>query len=167
MKPSHAVVLLLVCLSAGCIASTPDDPPTILLPHARPSLEAFGADPGPADMLEARCGSLDCHGQAGRPLRIYGQSGLRLDPNDSPGGRPRTEAETLATYISVIGVEPEQMGAVASERGAEPTRLMLVRKAIGTERHKGGRVFTDESDPAYACLIAWLRGDPVTRLCAP
>ena len=35
-----------------------------------------------ADYLGVRCGSLDCHGQPGRNLRIWGCVGMRLDPND-------------------------------------------------------------------------------------
>jgi hypothetical protein len=145
----------------ACIARSPDDRSTTLMPAVRPSLDAFAVSPGPADMLSARCGTLDCHGQAGRPLRIYGENGLRLDPDDVPGGRPRTEAETHATYVSVIGLEPEQLDAAPSD----PSRLLLVRKALGTERHKGASVFVDESDPGYGCLAAWLRAEDVASAC--
>ena len=38
-----------------------------------------------SEVLERRCGTLDCHGQPARPLRIYGNTGLR---------RPEPEAGT-------------------------------------------------------------------------
>lgn len=144
--------MLLVALVAiiGCV----DDDQTVLSEEVRPSLETFSATPGPADVLSRRCGSLDCHGRIARPLRIYGQNGLRLDPNDFPGGRPRTLDESRATYLSVIGLEPERVG------------VLVIDKAIGRERHKGGRIFADESDPGYLCLASWLRGAVDVASCA-
>lgn len=37
-----------------------------------------------SEVLERRCGTLDCHGQPARPLRLYGNSGLRR-PEPEPG----------------------------------------------------------------------------------
>jgi hypothetical protein len=55
------------------------------------------------------CGSLDCHGQIGRNLRLYGMQGLRLDPKDVPCGAHTSQAEIDADYQTVIGLEPEVM----------------------------------------------------------
>jgi prepilin-type processing-associated H-X9-DG protein len=33
-----------------------------------------------ADAMQPSCGTLDCHGQPDRNLRLYGGRGLRLDP---------------------------------------------------------------------------------------
>jgi hypothetical protein len=76
--------------------------------------------------LERRCGTLDCHGQPGRPLRIYGRSGLRL-PNQA-GNRPNvgdtSEEEVASNYRSVVGLEPEVLNRVvaAGAPGAETPR---------------------------------------------
>ncbi len=35
-----------------------------------------------SEVLERRCGTLDCHGQSSRPLRIYGNAGLRRPEPD-------------------------------------------------------------------------------------
>jgi len=40
-----------------------------------------------SQVLERRCGTMDCHGDESRTFRIYGRTGMRL---------PRTEAEYLA-----------------------------------------------------------------------
>lgn len=79
-------------------------------------------------VLERRCGTLDCHGSTFRPLRIYGQYGLRkpfrfrtdpgapagadFDKYYSGGGLETTSAELLDNYNSVIALEPELMQEV-------------------------------------------------------
>ena len=152
-----SVALLTACLGA------PKDEQTILLEPSRPSLASFDA---PSAYLERKCGSLDCHGQAGRPLRIHSQDGLRLSPDDATGGRPRTSEELLANYASVVGLEPEIMSTVTIERGHAPERLMLLRKALATERHKGGKLVVDASDAGYVCLTSWLRGTVDSASCS-
>jgi hypothetical protein len=108
--------------------------------------------------LDYSCGSLDCHGQAGRNLRLYGRQGRRLDPSDVPCGAETTDAEISADYESVIGLEPELMAAVRRDGGRNPERLTLIRKARGTEKHTGGVVFARGSD-GDQCLVNWLSGD--------
>lgn len=119
--------------------------------------------------LERRCGTLDCHGQPGRPLRIYGSHGLRL-PNDA-GRTPVTgdtsPEEIVANFRSVVALEPEEMSRVVASGGDDPTRLLLLRKPLGCvdppcesphgERHKGGTLI-GQGDPAYVCLTSWLSG---------
>ncbi|MFI5301931.1 MAG: hypothetical protein ACHREM_27900, partial [Polyangiales bacterium] len=63
---------------------------------------------GVANMLNKTCGTLDCHGEIGRNLRIYGREGLRLDAADIPGGGPTTSAEIDADFRSAVGLEPER-----------------------------------------------------------
>src|SRR4029077_17724720 len=57
-------------------------------------------------VFERRCGTLDCHVQAGRPLRIFSGLGLRLpnDAGDTPGQGATTPDEIVANYRSVIGL---------------------------------------------------------------
>jgi hypothetical protein len=116
-----------------------------------------------ADYLDHRCGSLDCHGQPGRNLRIWGCEGMRLDPKALPGcnvpqgGSFTTPDEHQATYRSLVGLEPTVMSAVVAAHGAHPELLTFVRKARGYEAHKGGMLITpgDEQD---VCITSWLAG---------
>jgi len=116
-------------------------------------------------LLERRCGTLDCHGNASRPLRIYGQYGLRLptDGVDDPGlysgnlADPTTQTERVANYRAVCGLEPEKMQAVQSgELG--PEGLTVVRKPRLAEKHKGGRIW-DQGKPPDRCLVTWIEAD--------
>jgi hypothetical protein len=114
---------------------------------------------GVSRLLERRCGSLDCHGQLGRPLRIYGEYGLRLvqDGSFRPGVEPTSEEEYSANFAAVIGLQPEVMSQVVA-RKESPTDnpgLLLMRKPLLLERHKGGAVI-ESGDDAYTCLISWL-----------
>lgn len=136
--------------------------------------------------LERRCGTLDCHGRSERPLRIYGERGLRL-PNDA-GLRPTqggtSNEEVVANYRAVVGLEPELMSRVVAAHAqgtcalpGEPQdlpcerRLLLVSKPLacnlnssigcnGTAQgieHKGGAVI-GVGDDGYTCLVSWLQG---------
>ncbi len=110
-----------------------------------------------APALDYSCGSLDCHGSLGRNFRLYGSQGLRLSATDVPCGNPTTPAEVLADYRSAVALEPEVMAEVVESGGAHPERLTLIRKARGTESHKGGIVFPVGS-PGDQCLVTWLSG---------
>lgn len=108
-----------------------------------------------ADALQPSCGTLDCHGQRGRNLRLFGGRGLRLDPHGNSADEATTDAEYLASFRSLIGLEPEALDRVLSSGGHDPERLSLIRKARGTELHKGG-VQMLPGDPLDRCLISWL-----------
>lgn len=126
-----------------------------------------GTFPLVADALQPSCGTLDCHGQPGRNLRLYGGRGLRLEPHGNPADEATTEAEYQASYLSLTALEPEALDAVYVSGGLDPERLSLVRKARGTELHKGG-VQMLPGDPLDRCLISWLSGrvraDSCTRV---
>ena len=118
-----------------------------------------------AHMLERHCGTLDCHGQVGRNLRVYGNEGLRLSETDRPlMPACTTDDEIDQDYEAVVGLEPELMSTVIMEGGAQPERLTLVRKARGTEHHKGGAVIND-ADDADRCLTSWLAGATDSDAC--
>jgi hypothetical protein len=114
---------------------------------------------GVSRLLERRCGTLDCHGQLGRPLRIYGQYGLRFEADGSfrPGVQPTSEEEYSANYAAVIGLQPEEMSEVVARRQSPTDNpgLLLLRKPLLLERHKGGAVI-ESGDDAYTCLLSWL-----------
>lgn len=127
-----------------------------------PSRASF---PPVADALEAHCGTLDCHGQVGRNLRIYGLYGLRI--NGITGRGATTQEEYDATYTSLMSVQPEMLALVLSQRGANPQRWIVFSKGSGLEHHKGGTPMpvsspscTDSPSPcaANACVRSWLSG---------
>ena len=115
-------------------------------------------------LLAVRCGSLDCHGNVARNLRIYGSPGRRWSPSDSPFAPAcNTSDEVSQDYLSVVGLEPEQISAVAG--GADPGTLTMVRKARGTEAHKGEQIWY-EGDDSDVCLSSWLTGAANASACS-
>lgn len=110
-----------------------------------------------ADGLQPSCGTLDCHGQAGRNLRLFGERGLRLEADANPGEGATTPAEYEANYWSLVALEPEILSTVVAAAGATPERLILIRKGRGTTRHKGGAQMP-ANGALDQCLVGWLRG---------
>jgi len=109
--------------------------------------------------LQRRCGTLDCHGQPGRAYRIYGFTGFRLYNLDAglvSGQQPTTPEEVLANYQAAVALEPEEMSRLIATQGADPSKLLLLRKALKAERHKGGPAMAPD-DVGYRCVVAWLR----------
>jgi hypothetical protein len=137
------------------------DPPPGLTP--RPDQSSALLAPSRAtfnpvdDVLQVSCGTLDCHGQPGRSLRLYGGRGLRLSAMGNSADDPTTPAEYDESYFSVIGLEPEILSQVVGDQGRRPERLTIVRKARNLEHHKGGLLFT-EGDDRDRCLTSWLAG---------
>ena len=167
-----AFLALLAAATAGVIAAAAacsSFDPNALTEVAGPDYGQFegvmsdgGAGTGVSAVIEKRCGTLDCHGQVGRPLRLYGQFGLRFvdDAGNLPGGpmgsQATTETEHKADYQSVLGLQPELMTEVV-QGSAPPGVLMLLRKPLQLERHAGGAVFV-AGDVTYLCLTSWLVG---------
>jgi hypothetical protein len=129
-----------------------------LLAPPRTNFEAVG------DAMQPHCGTLDCHGQVGRNMRLYGGRGLRRASDANPLDGDTTPAEYDATFWSVVGLEPETMTVVLEDKGANPERLSLIRKARGHERHKGGTLM-NAGDPLDQCLTSWLAGAVVAGPC--
>lgn len=144
-----------LALSLGCSETAPEEDVHF------PSRSQF---PPVLDALERRCGTLDCHGAPGRNLRLYTGSGLRLSPKDIPGNGQTTEAEYDASYWSVYGLEPEIMNQVIADEGADPERLVMVRKARGTESHKPGAVI-EQGDDTDKCITSWLKSKTNETAC--
>lgn len=127
---------------------------------------------GVSAMMEARCGGLDCHGQVGRPLRIYGQRGLRLATPETElrDERPTTPEERLENYQSVIGLEPEGLSDTVESKGEYVDHQLLLKPlddqgGFGV-RHKGGPVLQPTpNDPGWQCLFGWVKGEPNRQAC--
>ncbi len=155
-----AIALLIACASSP----TPDGKTrgTIIIAPDQTQFQQFVS---PA--LERRCATLDCHGQIGRPLRLYSARGLRL-PNDAgliPGTGATTAEETTANFRSVIGLEPEQITRVMA--GVDPPRaLLLLKKPLMLEGHKGGPVLAPTNDPVEVCIDSWILGTIDQATCA-
>jgi hypothetical protein len=155
-----------------------------------PSLADFAGAGGVSAVIERNCGSLDCHGNDARALRIYSQYGLRkppglvttFEPTDagpdaapeeeeeetsdagppSPGTEPTTPEEVLANYQSVISLEPRIMQAVV--KGADPYKLLLLKKPLQIERHKGGPALSKGRE-AETCIVGWLKSKVDKNAC--
>src|SRR4051812_23481216 len=99
-RQGSALVLLLLSCAPSLEEQTQEHEAVLAAPAA--------ADfPEVSDALELSCGTLDCHGQVGRNLRVYGYGGLRLSAIDPPAGDPTTDLEYLASYVSLVSLEPE------------------------------------------------------------
>jgi hypothetical protein len=145
---------VLVAGSTSC-ASPPDNKRyTEILQPDFPTYRDF-VDP----YIQRRCGTLDCHGQPGRAYRVYGYTGFRLYNLDAglvSGGSETKPEETLANYQAAVALEPEEMSRLIATQGADPDKLLLLRKPLKLERHKGGRAMAPDDD-GYKCVVAWLR----------
>ena len=168
MKRSRLTGAALITLAAAgallACASTPDSSRVTEIFTGDASFAEFAggkaADGTPLvgvqPVLAARCGTLDCHGSIGRPLRIFSQFGLRLvdDAGNVSGGAPTTTAEVFADYTAAISVQPELTSKVFAGID-DPHVLLLLRKPLARERHKGGQVF-QSGDDGDNCLSSWL-----------
>ncbi len=76
-----------------------------------------------------------------------------------------TVAEYDATLQSLVALEPEKMSQVVMEGGAAPERLTLVRKARGTEKHKGLAIWTG-GGVEDRCITGWLARTLDAATCA-
>ncbi len=160
---TRALAPILAFSLLGCV----QDPG--LQQEACPDLKAFSSV---SPVFEQRCGSLDCHGNIARPLRIYGSRGLRYvaiselgeiaDPSQAQkngtfpgaGGKATTDAERSQSWHAICGLEPEKMTQVTLG-AASPESLMLLTKPLKLERHKGDKVF-EKGSPDYDCIVSWL-----------
>lgn len=170
-KAIRVAVMAAVCgglLAALACGSIPDNTRyTIVL---APDPGQFQA--GVSRFFERRCGTLDCHGQVGRPLRIYGARGLRLS-NDA-GLRPTTGDtsidEIASNYRSVVALQPEEMSraVAASGQNFALEKLLIIMKPLGLDNggflHKGGSVISS-GDDGYRCMATWIQGAADEKAC--
>ncbi len=163
-------IAILTIVAAGSLLACENIPSPALLTCA--DIEDFKPV---SNVLERRCGTLDCHGEYARPLRIYGQNGLRLATGDEirdteqarendtvSGGKGTTDEEVELNWRSVCGLEPERTAQVVTGQ-LSPDELMLLRKPLqlegNLEKHKGGQLFLS-GGPGDVCISCWLRGFP-------
>jgi hypothetical protein len=185
-RPTRARITgaILLCLTAAWLAvacaGTPNTSETTTIYTSADAYRDFAGygttasgapNAGVQGMLATKCATLDCHGQVGRSLRIFSQNGLRLADDagtgNVSGGAATTPAEIFANFTSTISVQPEQTSKVFAGQ-EDPHALILLRKPLGLERHKGGQVLAS-GDPGDLCLTSWLQdglkqagGEPIT-----
>jgi hypothetical protein len=146
LRTFHA---LLVIAAVACGAPSSND-------RFLASVPDRASFPPVADVLEHRCGTLDCHGTMARNLRLYGSEGLRLASDARPSSHPSTtDAEYDEDFASIVGLEPEVMSDVVRSGGADPERLTFYRKARGLEAHKAGTL-VQAGDSQDTCIRSWL-----------
>lgn len=156
MPRDMGLCLFLTLVGCSGDLATPGAPSQLSVPPR-------SAFPPVADAIQLHCGTLDCHGQIGRNMRLFGQYGLRLNSTDDPLGQPTSDAEYEASYASVVGLEPEAMSKVVQQQ-ALPNTLAMIRKPLGIEKHKGNQLMVD-GDPLDRCMIGWLVGTPDENAC--
>jgi hypothetical protein len=145
---------VLACVVQGCAPSVEEQTNEERTLLSAPSRNDF---PDVGNALQMRCGTLDCHGQVGRNMRLYGFGGLRLSAPETPNVDPTTDQELNASFDSVVGLEPEALSQVVTHQ-ADPDQLSLVRKMRGIERHKGGQQ-SRVGDVLDRCVVLWLIGN--------
>jgi hypothetical protein len=100
--------------------------------------------------IALRCGSLDCHGDSQRALRLQSEHGLRA--TDGLRSMPVSPDELIANTHAFAALADEGVPHLALLKGLGP--------ANGGMAHLGGAIWTDTSAPGYQCLRAWIeRGD--------
>lgn len=161
MKRAWLASLGVLALACGLGTSSCSGPPKGEIERKTSTRAPAGEfrSAGVSTVLERRCGSLDCHGSTARNLRLYSERGLRLPVEDggaTPGSAPTTIDEVSANYLSVMSLEPEYTNEVLD--GADPYKLLLVKKPLEIEKHKGGPALR-RGDDAEKCLVSWLTRD--------
>jgi hypothetical protein len=144
-------------LAAGACATPPSEERSVFAAPDRHQFQPVG------DVFGSHCGSLDCHGDSARNLRIYSTNGLRLE--GVPGFGLTTEAEYGSSYDSLIAIDPEGLAVVVSEGGIGSERWIVVSKGLGREAHEGGVAMAPGS-AADGCVTSWLAGVLDEAACA-
>lgn len=157
IRRAFVPVVLSLVPALACVEQEQSD--VVSSPDRREFIEG-----GVSEFMERRCGALDCHGQVGRPLRIYSQLGLRLraGPDGARDVSATTPEERLQNYFSVVGLEPESIGDTVRTQGDYIDYQLLLKpldESGGGVRHKGGPVLRmSDTDPGWMCLHGWISG---------
>ena len=149
---TSACALALGAMLAGC---TFDDQAEVAIRPAGDET-TFASQVQP--ILETGCATLDCHGQPGRPLRLYSTWGLRIDDSlRPPAGAelddipPITAEEIRANVRAIAGIDVG-IGRV------EDSLLLLkpLDPRAGGIHHVGRIHWHSTDDPEYQTIRAWL-----------
>ena len=154
---SAAIALAALFLATGC--PTPQGESGVL------ELDVGQYEAYVHPVFEGSCATLDCHGDEGRPLRLYSETGLRIrDDLRAPVGRP-----TIPITPEELAGNVQAIRAVDVERPIPETRFLVLKPLSNVEdgiHHYGGRIWTGTDDPAYRCVLSWLYHALDTDACA-
>ena len=105
-----------------------------------------------------RCGSLDCHGDSERALRIFAEHGLR--ESDQQREQPESDTEIAANTAA--------FAALASADGVDEHLALLkgLDPGAGGMGHVGDVIWQTRQDSGYLCVRAWLSGASDATACA-
>ncbi len=148
--PLHALYALAVLIAAtGCgDFGVPESQVEVALSVG--DVDAFKRDLQPS--LGIRCGSLDCHGNSGRALRLYAERGRRMSADLR--GKEATKDEIAANVRAFSGIWVV---------GESVDKHLALRKPLAVEAggigHVGPAIWDAKDDAGYACLKAWLLGE--------
>lgn len=138
--------VIALCVSLACACTVQDQEEMSVTPSGELANFATFVQP----VLAASCASLDCHGQEGRPLRLYAKDGLRQAAELR--GQDASDDELAANMMSIAGLEPQS---------TQIEDHLFLRKPLALDHggihHVGGELWADQTDPSYRCLHAWLR----------
>lgn len=134
----RAIVLAAACAAASACAI--EEQAELSLPER--DVAAFAADVQP--FVGSGCGSLDCHGDPGRPLRLYARLGLRVSA--SLRYEPVTDEEVAANVAAFAALPVERLLG-------KPLAV-----SAGGMKHVGGDLWAGRDAPEYRCLQSWLDG---------
>jgi hypothetical protein len=154
--PTLPLLLLLACVDEGAALRVPP------LDADRYALEV-------QPYVAASCGTLDCHGDPGRPLRIYSELGLRRadDLRASPVGaeldpEPLSDDELQDNVLAFAALQPELSPGDEQLPLSKP-----LAGAAGGSHHEGGDLWDGTEHPGYRCVRRWLEGlDDDAESCA-
>lgn len=145
-RPGRMWLAALGCVVGG-VGCDVGPASTVALPERAQA--AFERDMQP--VLGIGCGALDCHGDSGRPMRLYSERGLRL--TKELRGEPITAAEIGANMNSVSAIS------------AGPSSLALLKPlalAAGGVDHVGGELWASADTAEFTCVKGWLDGTSET-----
>lgn len=132
-----------------------------LEPGAARSIESGDAELYAAHVqpyLELRCASLDCHGMAGRPLRLYSELGLRREP--ALRSTPIGEHNDPGALTELELQDNQRAFAAISAPDADAASHLALKKPLalsaGGIAHQGGVHWPSTRDPGYRCLHGYL-----------
>lgn len=123
------------------------------------------AFPRVAEVLERRCGTLDCHGAASRPLRLYGNSGLRRPEPDIATEDCQSDGECGGAFRHcVVGLgcvaeeikDQEQYAQYFPDGAVATTKSELIdnwRTVCGLEPELTTLVHRGELDPLALTIV--------------
>ena len=149
-----AVVALAV---AACSGPNANDKTTLVVPDESMWVPV-------SDVLEVRCGTLDCHGSPYRDFRLFGHYGQRASSMDVTGQGSTQDPEYHRNYLSIISIDPEAMNSLVTKHGQGFDHWIIVTKGTNAEHHKGGERMK-KGDESYACLLSWITGMTDMTMC--